>query len=62
MFNKEITLNYFVFKNKKWSTEKLLQQTLVEIKEKNIKTALLPTFNDIDTFEDLRTSKVLKAF
>jgi len=49
---------FSVFQNKEWSTEGLLKNTLSELKESNIKTALLQTLNDIDTFEDLKTSKI----
>ena len=49
---------FSVFQNKEWSTEGLLKNTLSELKENNIKTGLLQTLNDIDTFEDLKTSKI----
>jgi len=49
---------YCVFKNKNWSTESLLKQTLSELTDKRIKYSLLETLNDIDTFEDLKTSKI----
>ena len=49
---------FSVFQNKKWSTEGLLENTLSELNEKNIKTTLLQTLNDIDTFEDLKSSKL----
>jgi glycosyltransferase A (GT-A) superfamily protein (DUF2064 family) len=41
-----------VFKNKTWSTTKVFQQTLDDLKQEKLK--LLPVRNDIDTFEDLR--------
>ena len=46
----------FVFTNKPWSQPNLLQETLIELKEKNIGYTLLETLNDIDTFEDLQQS------
>ncbi len=49
---------FSVFQNKEWSTEGLLKETLTELKEKGIKITLLKTLNDIDTFEDLKTSKI----
>jgi len=50
--------HFSVFKNKEWSTEELLKATLTELKDKNIKTGLLQTLNDIDTFDDLKSSKI----
>jgi len=47
----------FIFQNKQWSTESLFEKTMLELKEKKIKVSLLQTLNDIDTFEDLKTSK-----
>jgi len=49
---------FSIFKNKQWSTEGLLKSTLSQLKENNIKTGLLNTYNDIDTFEDLKSSKI----
>lgn len=49
---------FSVFQKKQWSTEGLLKETMIELNEKGIKIALLKTLNDIDTFEDLKTSKI----
>jgi len=49
---------FSVFQNKKWSTKGLLENTLSELNEQNIKTGLLQTLNDIDTLEDLKSSKI----
>jgi len=49
---------FSVFKNKVWSTDGLLKTTLSELSMLNVKTDLLETLNDIDTFEDLKNSKI----
>lgn len=54
--------HYSIFKNKPWSTDKLLEKTLTELKDKNISFSLLETLNDIDTLEDLRKSDLNKSF
>ena len=41
-----------LFSNKDWSTEKVFEQTLEDLKFEKVK--LLPVRNDIDTFEDMR--------
>ena len=41
-----------VFKNKKWGTDSVLENTLHDLKQQNVK--LLEALNDIDTFEDLQ--------
>ncbi|MDG1014695.1 MAG: TIGR04282 family arsenosugar biosynthesis glycosyltransferase [Flavobacteriaceae bacterium] len=41
-----------VFKNKKWGTDSVLENTLQDLKKQKIK--LLKALNDIDTLEDLR--------
>ena len=41
-----------VFKNKKWGTHSVLENTLQDLKQQNVK--LLEALNDIDTFEDLQ--------
>ncbi len=48
----------FVFENKPWSLPELLDTTLTELKEKGISFSLLKTLNDIDTFDDLKSSKL----
>jgi rSAM/selenodomain-associated transferase 1 len=50
--------HFSVFQNKEWSTEGLLKTTLSELNERKIKVGLLKTLNDIDTFEDLKASKI----
>lgn len=50
----------FIFENKPWSKPSLLENTLNQLSEKGVKTALLQTLNDIDTFEDLKSSKLYK--
>ena len=51
-------LNNALFKNKKWSTNSVFIDTLKDIKD--CKIGLLPKLNDIDTFEDLKKSKLYK--
>lgn len=41
-----------VFKNKKWGTDTILENTLKDLQQQNVK--LLEALNDIDTFEDLQ--------
>jgi len=50
--------HFTVFKNKPWSMPNLLKVTLEELDDKNISFSLLETMNDIDTFEDLKKSKL----
>ena len=52
----------FVFENKPWSKENLLDTTKIELMEKNISIGLLETKNDVDTIEDLRTSSIAEKF
>ena len=47
----------FVFQNKPWSQDNLLEETLSELKENRVTFSTLETLNDIDTFEDLVASK-----
>ncbi|PIQ20425.1 MAG: glycosyltransferase [Cytophagales bacterium CG18_big_fil_WC_8_21_14_2_50_42_9] len=42
-----------LFANKKWSTDSVLQDTLMEAKNKKISFALLPTLTDVDEEKDL---------
>jgi len=42
-----------LFANKEWSTESVLQDTLLEAKNKKISFALLPTLTDVDEEKDL---------
>lgn len=46
------TLHPSIFKNKKWGTDSVLNATLQDLKQQNVK--LLEALNDIDTFEDLQ--------
>ena len=45
-----------IFKRKPWSQPSLLEETLIELKQNNQSYTLLETLNDIDTFEDLKSS------
>lgn len=49
-------LHASVFENKLWSTENLLQITIEELKNQQLKFHLLETKNDIDTYEDFLMS------
>ncbi|MFT5778735.1 MAG: rSAM/selenodomain-associated transferase 1 [Crocinitomicaceae bacterium] len=51
-----------VFENKPWSTSELLELTLAELREKGHSINLLPTLNDVDTLEDLKTSSIAGKF
>jgi len=42
-----------IFRNKKWSTDTVLQETLQDAKEKKISFSLLPTLTDVDEEKDL---------
>lgn len=53
-------LNSRVFKNKKWGTETVLQNTLDDIKNENIK--ILEARNDVDHFEDIKDIAVFQKF
>lgn len=54
------SLNSEVFKNKTWSTDSVLEQTLEDIK--NDKTTILEERNDIDHYEDLEGHPVFQQF
>ncbi|HYF70110.1 MAG TPA: TIGR04282 family arsenosugar biosynthesis glycosyltransferase [Ohtaekwangia sp.] len=45
-----------LFKNKSWSTEKVFQETIETMNDKNISFLLLPQLRDIDTEADLKAS------
>lgn len=51
----------FVFQNKPWSQDNLLEETLSELKENRVSFSTLETLNDIDTFEDLVASKFYQS-
>jgi rSAM/selenodomain-associated transferase 1 len=48
----------FIFENKPWSKPELLNLTLVELGKQDVSFSLLQTLNDIDTFEDFKSSKL----
>jgi len=50
-----------VFENKPWSQSNLLEVTLNELHQKSIKTGILDTLNDIDTYEDLIASDFYRS-
>lgn len=47
----------FIFENKSWSTDALLEETLMDIRLVNLDVFLLEELNDIDTIEDLKASR-----
>lgn len=51
----------FVFQNKPWSQDNLLEETLAELKQNRVTFSTLETLNDIDTFEDLIASKFYQS-
>lgn len=53
-------LNSTLFENKDWSSNTVLQDTLIDLKNKHI--ALMDERNDIDTYEDLAEFKDLKEY
>jgi rSAM/selenodomain-associated transferase 1 len=48
----------FLFIDKSWSTDSVLRQTLLDIKERGLSVALLPTLTDVDEEKDLPTMRV----
>lgn len=52
----------YIFKDKPWSTESLLDITKNEIESKGDQLRLLHTLNDIDTIEDLEKSTIASEF
>ena len=50
-------MNPTVFKNKQWGTDSVLESTLKNLNQQNVK--LLEALNDIDTFEDLKAQPEL---
>ena len=54
-------MHHQVFDNKPWSQTNLLEETLNELKEKQITFTTLEPLNDIDTFEDLVASKFYQS-
>ncbi|WP_100614180.1 TIGR04282 family arsenosugar biosynthesis glycosyltransferase [Confluentibacter citreus] len=53
-------MNNTLFKNKPWSSSNLLEETLDELMENNIKFTTLETLSDIDTYDDLMESSYNK--
>ncbi|GAA4805333.1 TIGR04282 family arsenosugar biosynthesis glycosyltransferase [Litoribaculum gwangyangense] len=51
----------FIFEKKPWSQQNLLEETLNELTQRNIKFSKLVTLNDIDTYEDLIASSFYKS-
>ena len=50
-----------LFENKNWSTDTVLKETLLDIKDKSV--VLLDKKNDIDTLEDLKnTTELYNAY
>lgn len=49
-----------IFKNKAWGTETVRQDTILDLKNKNV--SLLKLLNDIDTFDDMKHYEALKKF
>lgn len=56
------TVHSEVFEGKAWSTERVLPDTLTELEEAGISYKLLPTLNDIDNLEDLKSSSIKNQF
>ncbi|WP_103069580.1 TIGR04282 family arsenosugar biosynthesis glycosyltransferase [Aquimarina sediminis] len=54
------SLNSQVFKNKTWGTDTVLQDTLKNIKDNNLK--LLEERNDVDYYEDIKDIAVFQKF
>jgi len=48
----------FIFKDKPWSQSNLLSVTTQELNQYNVKFSLLEKLNDIDTFEDYKSSSI----
>lgn len=51
-----------VFENKSWSTPRVLEETVDELKDLRYSVHLLTTLNDIDTLNDLRASSIFQEF
>lgn len=54
------SLNSDIFRNKKWSTSTVLQDTLKDMEGSRIR--LLPTQNDIDVLEDIKDHPAFQKF
>ncbi|WP_242131451.1 TIGR04282 family arsenosugar biosynthesis glycosyltransferase [Aestuariivivens marinum] len=53
-------MHNFIFENKPWSQQNLLEETLKELCLQNITYSTLLTLNDIDNIDDLLTSNFFK--
>ena len=53
-------LHASIFQNKAWGTETVRENTLADLKNKDV--SLLKLLNDIDTFEDMKHYNQLKQF
>ena len=54
-------MHNFVFDNKPWSKTHLLEETLSELKDKQVTFTTLEVLNDIDNYEDLIASKFYQS-
>jgi len=43
-----------IFKNKSWSTSRVLEETINDLKDHTLSYSLLKTLSDIDTYKDLK--------
>lgn len=50
-----------LFQNKPWSTDHVLEATIQDLKNLNLKYSLLPELNDIDDYEDLKQSRFFEG-
>ncbi|WP_250433147.1 TIGR04282 family arsenosugar biosynthesis glycosyltransferase [Hanstruepera flava] len=51
-----------LFSNIPWSTSKVFEETIKVLDSQSISVGLLQTLNDIDTFEDFKTSSIYKTY
>ena len=56
------SLHNCIFEGKSWSTDKLLGETLDDLKKNQISVSLLEELKDIDNIEDLKSSSVSSKF
>lgn len=52
----------FIFENKTWSTDAVLDKTVEDLQGENMRFSLLEELNDIDTIEDFRSSSIYSLF
>lgn len=52
----------FLFENKSWSTDKLLEETIDSLNENHVSYGVLSEKNDIDTLDDLNNSSLEEYF